>query len=180
MLTALSCDDDAHERGRKRRRRASTDLSVLRRHGSPRRDLERHRLWLRVREPRLRCLRRRRRVLAGHRSREVTRPRSGVSGHPAFRETLRRSETRRIVDGRTRRVGYRVLDPAGRRSARWRPAAVTKYPTLGRGAAAGRARPAPRPCDATPTRGKRRRSARFDAPGESHRTRRRSAPWSPR
>ena len=35
MLTALSCDDDARERGRKRRRRASTDLSVLRRHGSP-------------------------------------------------------------------------------------------------------------------------------------------------
>jgi hypothetical protein len=32
-----------------------------------------------VREPRLRCLRRRRRVLAGHRSREVTRPRSGVT-----------------------------------------------------------------------------------------------------
>ena len=80
MLTALSWDDDAHERGRKRRRRASTDLSFLRRHGSPRRDLERHRLWLRVREPRLRCLRRRRRVLAGHRSREVTRPRSGGWG----------------------------------------------------------------------------------------------------
>jgi hypothetical protein len=33
-----------------------------------------------VREPRLRCLRRRRRVLAGHRTREVTRPRSGVLG----------------------------------------------------------------------------------------------------
>src|SRR4051794_25212021 len=82
MLTALSWDDDAHERGRERRHRASTDLSFLRRHGSPRRDLERHRLWLRVREPRLRCLRRRRRVLAGHGSWEVTRPRSGGGGRP--------------------------------------------------------------------------------------------------
>ena len=48
-----------HERTRGERRRTSAHLSFLRRHRSPRRDFERPRLGFRVREPRLRRLRRR-------------------------------------------------------------------------------------------------------------------------
>lgn len=47
-----------HERTRGQRRRTSADLPLLRRHRSPCRDVERPRLGFRLRQPRLRCLRR--------------------------------------------------------------------------------------------------------------------------
>ena len=49
-----------------------------------------------------------------------------------------------------------------------------------RAAAAGRARPARRPCAATRSPGRRTRSGRCGAPGAGRRTRRRSGPWSRR